>query len=194
MHGASTRESCQRRCSALARCSESQFKREPGATRLLLFDSCLGRSSGQKMTGDDDIVERALLRLLRPELVKPQAETTLRKRVRRKSGLLTRSHAEAGPSIQPARILILEILSTRTLSVFWSDSQTGHYAEQTWRLGLARTDGLCVISGRPIAAGEEVFRPRRSVTYAPANWNQMILKSVVLEGAVLRKHTGHRQK
>ncbi|MFP3605972.1 DUF3331 domain-containing protein [Paraburkholderia sp. SIMBA_053] len=84
---------------------------------------------------------------------------------------------------QPARIFVHEVLSAHTVSVCWSDSQSGHYAEQVWRLGLARNDGYCALSGLPIMEGDEVFRPRRSTTCVPANWNRMILASEVASEA-----------
>ncbi|MEI6001533.1 DUF3331 domain-containing protein [Paraburkholderia bengalensis] len=132
-------------------------------------------------SNDDDIVERALLRLLSPgEMqVLPAIETSFSKKMRRASVRVERKCHEAKWIPLPARILIHEILSAHTVSVSWSDSQTGHYAEQIWRLGLARNDGFCVLSGLPIAEGDDVFRPRRSATGVPANWSRMILASAV---------------
>lgn len=136
------------------------------------------------MPRDDDTVERALLRLLRPKMSAPEVDVEKIDRVRFKRGLLRGNERAADSSRRPARIFVLERLSTRTLSIFWSDPQSGHYAEQTWRLGLARTNGICVLSGRPISAGEEVFRPRCSVTYIPANSKHMILSSVFSDSAI----------
>ncbi|WP_241974987.1 DUF3331 domain-containing protein [Paraburkholderia sp. BL17N1] len=87
--------------------------------------------------------------------------------------------AEATP--RPSRIFVQEILSVHTVSIYWSDSQTGHYAEQLWRLGLARVAGCCALSGRPISSGERVFRPRRSPMNVPGNWDRMVLASAILE-------------
>jgi hypothetical protein len=138
------------------------------------------------LTGDDDIVERALLRLLCPvgALATPQVETAYKKKFRRHKGAMATAPltGEAERVAQPARIFVHEILSAHTLSVCWSDAQTGHYAEQVWRLGLARDVGFCALSGRPIVPGDDVFRPRRSVVCVPANWNRMILASVVSMG------------
>ena len=130
---------------------------------------------------DGDIVERALVRLLFPVtmLASSPVETSFRKKMRRAQVVVGRRTHEAEWIPLPARILVREILSAHTLSVSWSDSQTGHYAEQVWRLGLARSDGFCALSGRPIVEGDDVFRPRRSVTYVPANWSRMILASAV---------------
>ncbi|WP_082845406.1 DUF3331 domain-containing protein [Paraburkholderia caribensis] len=133
---------------------------------------------------DDDIVERALLRLLCPAQSRfvEQPESAYRKKIRRQKPLTVIRAHEAEWIPQPARIFVHEVLTAHTLSVCWSDSQTGFYAEQIWRLGLARYDGYCALSGRPIGEGDEVFRPRRSAACVPANWNRMILASAVSLG------------
>jgi hypothetical protein len=136
------------------------------------------------LSNDDDIIERALLRLLYPGkvLLKQPVETSYKKKMRREKGRTVRGTHEAEWIALPARIVVHEVLSAHTLSICWSDSQTGHYAEQVWRLGLARNDGFCALSGRPIVEGDDVFRPRRSVMCVPANWSRMILASAVSRG------------
>jgi len=130
---------------------------------------------------EDDIFERALLRLLFPAtlLATEPVETAYKKKMRRERVPIVRRMHRVDWIPQPARISVHEILSAHTLSICWSDSQTGHYAEQIWRLGLARNDGYCALSGRPIVEGDEVFRPRRSAICVPANWNRMILASQI---------------
>ncbi|MHB9841682.1 DUF3331 domain-containing protein [Paraburkholderia terrae] len=132
-------------------------------------------------TTEDNIIERVLLRLLLPETVPATEpiETAYKKKKRRKALPVVRPVHRADWTPRPARLLVHEILTSHTLSICWSDSQTGHYAEQVWRLGLARNDGYCALSGRPIVEGDEVFRPRRSAVYVPANWNRMILASQI---------------
>ncbi|WP_279636277.1 DUF3331 domain-containing protein [Paraburkholderia hospita] len=80
---------------------------------------------------------------------------------------------------RPARIFVQEMLSEHTLSMFWSDPRTGHYSDQIWRLGFARIDGFCALSGKPIAEGDQIFRPLRSLMRAPSNGDRMVLASVV---------------
>ncbi|WP_227747340.1 DUF3331 domain-containing protein [Paraburkholderia franconis] len=79
----------------------------------------------------------------------------------------------------PARISIVERLSSVTLSICWSDSTTGYFGEQVWRMGLAHGRSFCALSGRPIKIGDSVFRPWVSETRAPANSHRMILASCV---------------
>jgi hypothetical protein len=129
---------------------------------------------------DDNMIERALLRLLCP--VVPVSvrcvETAYKKKFRRQKRPVVKTHTPQRLP-QPARIFVHEILSAHTVSICWSDSQSGYYAEQIWRLGFARNDGFCALTGRPIAEGDDVFRPRRSVACVPANWDRMILASSV---------------
>jgi hypothetical protein len=128
---------------------------------------------------DDSMIERTLVRLLCPGdgISAQHRESSLKKMRRNKRSCSDRTHT-AERLAQPSRIFVHEVLSSRTLSVYWSDSQTGHYAEQIWRVGLARHDSFCALSGKPIHSGDEVFRPRRSVVLTPANWDRMILASV----------------
>ncbi|WP_245254317.1 DUF3331 domain-containing protein [Paraburkholderia sp. LEh10] len=79
----------------------------------------------------------------------------------------------------PARISIIERLSSVTLSICWSDSTTGYFGEQVWRIGLAHGRSFCALSGMPIKIGDSVFRPWVSETRAPANSHRMILASCV---------------
>jgi hypothetical protein len=143
-------------------------------------------------SSDDDIVERALVRLLFPgTMLSPQSvETSYRKKMRRaRVPVGPRTHqAEWIPL--PARIFVHEILTACTLSICWSDAQTGHYSEQVWRLGLARNDGYCALSGQPIVEGDDVFRPRRCEAGVPANWSRMILASAVPPGKACTTFSG----
>ncbi|WP_460904889.1 DUF3331 domain-containing protein [Paraburkholderia jirisanensis] len=85
---------------------------------------------------------------------------------------------EAGPN-EVGGVSIIEKLSSQTLSVSWSDPRAGRYSEQVWRLGRARFDARCAVSGRPIRRGEAVFRPLSNRSAHPARRDQMILASSV---------------
>uniref|UniRef100_UPI003EBC0D97 DUF3331 domain-containing protein n=1 Tax=Paraburkholderia terrae TaxID=311230 RepID=UPI003EBC0D97 len=52
-------------------------------------------------------------------------------------------------------------------------------AGQVWRLGLARRNATCVLTGKPIAVGDSVYRPRSVGPYEPANKDRMILAEEV---------------
>ncbi|HVE10802.1 MAG TPA: DUF3331 domain-containing protein [Paraburkholderia sp.] len=126
---------------------------------------------------EDDIVRRALLGLLMPQSVgnaSGKANCTLR--VKRRRPAFDSCDDSGG---QTVRVNILDKLSSVTISVYWSDPCSGHYAEQIWRMGFARIDAACVLTGTPIRRGDPVFRPHARATKAPANAGRMILASAV---------------
>lgn len=127
----------------------------------------------------EDIIERALLCLLTPEPA-PKATVVKKKKFRRSKALLCQGAKETPKKeLLPARISIIEQLSSVTLSICWSDSTTGYFGEQVWRMGLAHGQSFCALSGMPIKIGDSVFRPWVSETRAPANSHRMILASCV---------------
>jgi hypothetical protein len=127
----------------------------------------------------EDIVERALLCLLAPH---PAPKLTL---VKKKKTHLTKAMVSQGEKgtikeeLLPARISIVERLSSVTLSICWSDSITGYFGEQIWRMSVARGQSSCALTGMPIEIGDSVFRPWASERRAPANGHRMILASCV---------------
>ncbi|HEX7908005.1 MAG TPA: DUF3331 domain-containing protein [Paraburkholderia sp.] len=78
----------------------------------------------------------------------------------------------------PARISI-ERLSSEAVSVCWSDARLGRCSEQIWRLGRARIDSYCLLTGRRIRYGDKVFRPRTQRGYPSPEYNRMILACVL---------------
>jgi hypothetical protein len=68
--------------------------------------------------------------------------------------------------------------SSTTATVVWRDSTSGCYEDQIWRGVVARTSGVCAVSGRRIKRGDRVYRPR-ATRPAPTNANAMILSDVV---------------
>jgi hypothetical protein len=130
---------------------------------------------------EDHIVQRALLSLLSPCSVRKSSEAYERELSVRARRRVRRPKVEAaivGQSM-PDRISILERPSEHALIILWSDSCSGHYAEQSWRFAHARRDALCVLSGEPIYKGDAIFRPRVKVNALPSNWDRMILASKV---------------
>lgn len=82
-----------------------------------------------------------------------------------------------GAGTEPA-VRVLDKPSTRTLTVSWCDSCTGHYGYQTWRALTARRAGTCVLSGHPIRVGDAVYSPRASDP-PQGNAGAMIIASCV---------------
>ena len=133
---------------------------------------------------EDDIIRCALIALLAPKSFASgsTANTFIRKKKFRRSDHMatkTLEHVTAEPTA--ARISIVEQLTSRTLSVYWSDPLSGHYADQVWRKGVARRASFCVLTGMPIHPGDSVFQPRTCETYVPANRDRMLLAAAVPE-------------
>ena len=75
-------------------------------------------------------------------------------------------------------IALLDRSSPQTATVSWSDPQNCRYGEQVWRLVTARRPWVCALSGRPVAAGDAIYRPRK-VEPPPSNAAAMMLAVVV---------------
>ena len=132
---------------------------------------------------EDNIVRRALIALLAPKPFASEAtaNTYTRKKKYRRGRAATRAFEPVVAEPVPARISIIEQPTSQTLSVCWSDPQSGYYADQVWRKGVARRPSFCVLTGMRIDPGDSVFRPRTSETYVPGNRDRMILASVVIQ-------------
>ncbi|MCR4470483.1 DUF3331 domain-containing protein [Burkholderia sp. SCN-KJ] len=133
------------------------------------------------LKSSEDIIERALLSLLAPQPAPIFLTTSVKnskfpetKRIRSKSVDETRKK-----ELLPARISIIERPTSDRLSICWSDATSGYFGEQAWKIGLARVQSFCALSGRPIRIGDSVFRPLVSGMRAPPNSHRMILASSV---------------
>lgn len=76
------------------------------------------------------------------------------------------------------KVCILDRPTLRTAVIYYSDAKQCHYENQLWRMGVARCNGSCALSGREIVPGNSVFRPMRGES-PPCNYNEMILASVI---------------
>ncbi|MBJ9654073.1 DUF3331 domain-containing protein [Burkholderia multivorans] len=129
----------------------------------------------------DDVFERALMRLLDPSRVPATGDGAAEAMDR--SGRLARQGrgkaAEDDGAPPRARIRIVEILSSSSVSVRWSDPQSGYFGEQVWHCVTARTSSQCVLTGMPINRGDRVYRPRGRGRSVPCNWARMIHAAAV---------------
>lgn len=73
----------------------------------------------------------------------------------------------------------IERQTTYTILVSWSDPTLGSYVDQTWRAGVARTDGVCGLTGKPVRRGDPVFRPLPREVAPLKNPFDMILADTV---------------
>ncbi|MFP3556161.1 DUF3331 domain-containing protein [Paraburkholderia sp. SIMBA_049] len=133
------------------------------------------------LEASEDIVERALLSLLAPQPTPISEAVFVRKKKFRKTKRAIGEPVDEALSkeLLPARISIVERLSSVTLSICWSDATSGYFGEQVWRMGLAHVHSVCALSGLPIRIGDSVFRPWVCETRTPANGHRMILASSV---------------
>jgi Domain of unknown function (DUF3331) len=76
-------------------------------------------------------------------------------------------------------VKVVERRSSKTVAVCWRDATSGHYAEQVWTLGVARTRAVCALTGAPIARGDAIYRPRHCRTHVPVNAEAAILASTL---------------
>jgi len=126
---------------------------------------------------EEDIVERALIALLTPEIRRLEHE----KKKQKFQETCRRSRRMA----KPARVFIVEQPTAQTLTVCWSDPLSGHYADQLWRKGVAQKSSFCVLTGMRIRPGDAVFRPRTAEHFIPVNREYMLLANAVPEEAGL---------
>ena len=79
--------------------------------------------------------------------------------------------AEVRVTARPSRV---------TATVTWCDSTSCRYGDQLWRKMIARSAGICALSGNTISRGDSVYRPITS-TLMPANATAMILAHCIDE-------------
>ncbi|MFT4439199.1 DUF3331 domain-containing protein [Caballeronia sp. 15715] len=75
-------------------------------------------------------------------------------------------------------VTVLDKPTRTTATVAWFDSTSCHYGDQSWSLRVARSNGVCALTGDPVRKGDRVYQPRKSV-HRPLNANEMILSSVI---------------
>ena len=79
------------------------------------------------------------------------------------------------------KITLIERLSSRHLTVNWSDATSCRYCEQYWTIGVAQHDGICALSGSSIECGDTIFHPQCSARtkIKPTNKQATMLESAV---------------
>lgn len=70
--------------------------------------------------------------------------------------------------------------SSTTVTLNWCHTNSCFYGDQLWRFSIARTGGICALSGRKIFRGDAVYHPRRG-SYHPLNADAMILAKYIEE-------------
>jgi hypothetical protein len=137
---------------------------------------------------EDNIVVRTLLNVLDPSAEQLDAcgkkpFVKLKKRRVKLRAPVADEHRRM--ATRPANIVVVERLSSCTISVSWSDPCSGRCTEQIWCSGFAHIATVCALTGRMINRGDEVFRPRTREVRVPPNRHQMILAATVWHRADL---------
>jgi hypothetical protein len=81
--------------------------------------------------------------------------------------------AEAGVAVT-----VLERLTTTSVVLRWR-SPSCHYGDQVWTCCVARTGGICAVTGQPIQRGEPVYRLQNRRRMPPVNAGAMIHPSAL---------------
>ncbi|MFC0402151.1 DUF3331 domain-containing protein [Paraburkholderia rhizosphaerae] len=130
----------------------------------------------------DELIERALVDLV----VRPaQTVEEIRARLHRKWAKIHACGALLDEADRPRahttklNAEIVDRLTLSTIAVRWSDSRSGVYGEQTWRISRASRYSHCAATGLDIQPGDAVFKPALIHYKVPFNGNRMILASAV---------------
>jgi hypothetical protein len=86
-----------------------------------------------------------------------------------------------GGEARTYKVTVVEELSNSLFSLCWHDPTLCHYQEQVWMPCAARASGHCALSGKHIARGDAVYRPRLRGPARPLNADAMILASELVE-------------
>ncbi|MFM0075973.1 DUF3331 domain-containing protein [Paraburkholderia sediminicola] len=137
---------------------------------------------------EENIVVRTLLNVLDPSAEQLDAcskKPFVRLKKRRAKRCVPAAEEFRGIAGRPANIVVVERLSSCTISVSWSDPCSGRCTEQIWCGGFAHVPTVCALTGRTINRGDQVFRPRTREVRVPPNRHQMILAATIRHQADL---------
>jgi hypothetical protein len=76
---------------------------------------------------------------------------------------------------EQSQIHRIEWHSRSMILVSWSDARAGRRENQMWRASVARTTGVCKLSGTAVRCGDVIFRPTRRKNGLPMGAPDMIL-------------------
>ncbi len=95
-------------------------------------------------------------------------------RAARRSAAAEKKQAAAG-EYRAAVITFVERFGAKSISITWRDSTAGRYTEQLWVRRIARSRGVCALTGADIVRGDAVYGPFSRPSSRPRNMSQMIL-------------------
>jgi hypothetical protein len=126
------------------------------------------------------LVEHALLDLIFPAPARVDPLAPVKRpaysKFRKKKSYRTKA-PRVNCDLDTGHAVIIERPTLRTIAVRWSDSQSGYYGEQIWRIGVSRSHARCSLTGQLICPGDTIFRPLAHEWNIPFNQDRMILAS-----------------
>jgi hypothetical protein len=78
-----------------------------------------------------------------------------------------------------AVITFVERFGAKSVSITWRDSTAGRYTEQLWVRRIARSRGVCALTGEEIVRGDAVYGPFSRPSSRPRNMSTMILAKLL---------------
>lgn len=84
-------------------------------------------------------------------------------------------------SAKSAVVTFVERFSAKSVSITWRDSTAANYCEQLWIRRIARSQGVCAITGNSIVRGDAVYGPAGRTAARPTNAAQMVLAEAIEE-------------
>lgn len=82
---------------------------------------------------------------------------------------------------ESAVVTFVERFSAKSVSITWRDSTAANYCEQLWIRRIARSQGVCALTGNSIVRGDAVYGPAGRTAARPANAAQMVLAEAIEE-------------
>ncbi|MBN3756695.1 DUF3331 domain-containing protein [Paraburkholderia sp. Tr-20389] len=91
----------------------------------------------------------------------------------------TAERTQAASEYSGAVITFVERFGAKSISITWRDSTAGRYTEQLWVRRIARSRGVCALTGAEIVRGDAVYGPFSRPSSRPRNMSQMILAELL---------------
>jgi hypothetical protein len=79
------------------------------------------------------------------------------------------------------RVTFVERFTAKSVSITWRDATAANYSEQLWIRRIARSHGVCALTGAAIVRGDAVYSPAGRTAMRPANCAQMVLARLLDE-------------
>ncbi|MEW6339083.1 MAG: DUF3331 domain-containing protein [Pseudomonadota bacterium] len=98
----------------------------------------------------------------------------------RRGAAADRARAPAG-NAKNVVVTFVERFSPKSVSITWRDATAANYCEQLWIRRIARSQGVCALTGSSIVRGDAVYGPAGRTAARPANAAQMVLADAIEE-------------